>query len=140
MSRRPSSSRVPGRAAGGGLAGAFAVALVGAAQAAGATSADRARAGDFDASGPVACAMNPGEAMGTCTAHVARGAGEVTAVVAFGNGFRRTLFFEGGAFVAGDATMSGTGRDTEWQARDGLHLIRVDDQKFEIPDALLFGE
>lgn len=129
-------------AAGWALAGAVAAAVVPAALAAAEASADRARAGDFDATGPVACAMNPGQAMASCTAHVARGDGdgEATAVVAFGNGFRRTLFFEGGAFVAGDATMSGTGRDTDWQARDGMHLIRVDDQRFEIPDTLLFGE
>lgn len=104
-------------------------------------SAERARQGDFDGSDSVRCAQIRGQEMGSCTADVARGeAGEATVVVTFANGFSRTLFFEDGAFTRANATMSGVGTDTEWRAEDDLLLIRVDDQRYELPSALVFGE
>jgi len=35
--------------------------------------------------------------------------------------------------------MSGVGTDTEWHLSDGIYFIRVDDQRFELPEALVFG-
>lgn len=101
---------------------------------------DRARKGDFDAVGQIPCAQEVGEVLGVCAAAVARDSRAATVVVAFGNGFKRRLTFTDGAFVKGDATMSGVGTDTDWRLEDGVHWIRVDDQRFEIPDALVFGE
>lgn len=101
----------------------------------------RAKAGDFDASATIRCAQEQGQALGVCTAAVARDAdGNATVVVTFANGFARTLYFEDRMFMRGSATMSGVGRDTDWEVADGVHLIRVDDQRFELPDALVFGE
>lgn len=99
----------------------------------------RARAGDFDATGTIPCAQNPGEPMGECTFGVARGDPETVVAVTFGNGFRRMLFFEGDAFVRGDTTMSGTGTDTDWHVEGDLHIIRVDDQRYELPAAVISG-
>jgi len=36
--------------------------------------------------------------------------------------------------------MSGVGTDTEWRLEDGVYFIRVDDQRFEMSKALVFGD
>lgn len=105
------------------------------------SAAKRAKAGSFDAMGEVACAQQVGEKMETCAAAVARvGSSEAAVVVTFPNGFARTLMFEGGVFVRGNPTMSGVGTDTAWRVSNGVHFVRVDDQRFELPEALVFGE
>ena len=101
---------------------------------------DRAKSGTFDASGDVACAQEVGEPMGTCTAEVARDGDAATVVVTFQTGFSRMLMFDGGAFLRGNTTMSGTGTDTDWRLVQGVHEIRVDDQRFDIPEALIAGD
>lgn len=100
----------------------------------------RARKRDFDASGEISCAQEIGEELGFCEAHVARSTGgDATLVAVFPNGFARKLYFVHGEFVRANATMSGAGRDTDWRFEKGLHTIRVDDQKYEMLDALVFG-
>ncbi len=99
----------------------------------------RARKGAFDARGKGACAQIRGEAMGECTIAVARSDGsDASAVATFSNGFSRTLYFVHGEFISANPTMSGTGKDTDWRLEDGVHFIRVEDQRYELPDALLF--
>lgn len=71
---------------------------------------------------------------------VARSDGRATVAVTFPNGFVRLLIFEGGAFIRGNATMSGVGRDTDWHVAAGVHHIRVDDQRFEIPVGFVLGD
>lgn len=61
-------------------------------------------------------------------------------MVTFPNGFSRTLFFVGGEFASANATMSGSGSDTDQRIEDGLHLVRVDDQRYELPATFVFGE
>ena len=100
----------------------------------------RAKAGTFDAKGDVACAQEVGQALGACTAVVARSGNWAAAVVVtFPNGFARTLMFDDGDFVRGNATMSGVGTDTDWHLTEGIYRIRVDDQRFELPETLVFG-
>jgi len=104
-------------------------------------SASRARQGDFDARGRVRCAQERGQAPGECEAAVARDTdGKASVVVTFPNGFSRTLFFARGEFVSASATMSGSGTDTDQRIEDELHLVRVDDQRYELPDVFVFGE
>ncbi len=96
-----------------------------------------------DAGAPIkiACAQERDESYIECGVAMTRDAeGNASATVTFPNGFRRTLFFEGETFVRADATMSGSGRDTDWQLTGGLYGIRVDDQCYVIPQALLAGE
>lgn len=101
----------------------------------------RARKRDFDATTKVACAQEQGQSLGICKAAVARGTGgDATVAVTFPNGFTRQLYFVHGAFVAASATMSGVGTDTEWRLESGLHLVRVDDQRYELPGEFVFGE
>lgn len=104
-------------------------------------SARRARRGDFDAEGEIACAQNPGQAMGRCSVAIARGGGgDATVIATFANRFARRLSFANGAFIGADATMSGVGRDIAWRLEDGVHIIRVDDQRYALPNALVFGD
>ena len=100
----------------------------------------RARKRDFDATGVIPCAQERGQVLGECTAEVARGNGrDATVVVTFPNGFARSLYFVHGEFVSASSTMSGSGVDTDWRIESGLHDIRVDDQRYELPDILIFG-
>ncbi|MFK7879434.1 hypothetical protein [Roseobacter sp.] len=104
-------------------------------------SRQRARKRDYDATGTVGCAQERGQTLGTCTVGVSRSTGgDATVVATFTNGFTRQLYFLHGEFVAANATMSGVGNDTDWSLEGGVHIIRVDDQRFELPDALLFGK
>ena len=101
----------------------------------------RARKRDFDAKGEIPCAQEQGQAMGKCVAAVARsGGGDATVVVTFPNGFARRLFFVHGEFVSASATMSGVGTDTDWRLKNNLHFVRVDDQRYELPGALVFDD
>lgn len=100
----------------------------------------RASAGDFDAEGQVTCRQAGGEPVGTCVFGVARGdGGDATVVVTFPNGFKRELYFANGGFISGNATMSGNGWDTDWRRDGSRHIVRVDDQLYELPDADIFG-
>lgn len=103
-------------------------------------SAHRARQGHFDAHGHIRCAQVRGQPLGECTFGVARSSGgDATVIVTFSNGFKRMLFFSHGEFIRADATMSGTGFDADWHRKGKLHVIRVDDQRYELHDAAIFG-
>ena len=105
------------------------------------TSKARAKAKDFDARAEISCAQEQGQTLGRCASAIARsGGGDSTVVVTFPNGFARQLYFTHGAFMRGSATMSGTGSDVDWSLENGTYVIRVDDQKFAIPEAYLLGE
>lgn len=101
---------------------------------------DNARSGNFDAMGEVRCAQEVGQSLGVCSTAVARDGKSAAVVVTFTNGFVRTLTFSDGEFLRGNATMSGAGTDTDWQLFGGLYHVRVDDQRFEIPEALVINE
>lgn len=102
-------------------------------------SPQRAIKGDFDAQATIACAQEHGQDLGDCNAGVARSSGgDASVVVTFNNGFSRILYFKQNAFIRANATMSGVGTDTAWRAEDNLHVIRVDDQQFVLPDNFIF--
>lgn len=102
-------------------------------------TARRAKRKKFDATAEILCAQEKGESLAPCPFGVARSdGGDATAAVTFNTGFVRFLFFMHGEFISASATMSGAGRDTDWDLQDGVHVIRVDDQQFEIPGSVLF--
>ncbi|KFB09837.1 hypothetical protein [Nitratireductor basaltis] len=100
-------------------------------------ASQRARSGDFDRRGDLFCAQNAGDALATCKAAVAHVQNSAAIVVTFPSGFRRMLTFTDGRFVRGNATMSGVGTDSDWRLDDGTYRIRVDDQRFEIPQSMI---
>ena len=102
--------------------------------------ADRAKRGEFDAEAEIRCAQERGQELSGCIARIARGTdGSATVVVTFANGFSRRLTFTDGAFVRGNPTMSGSGRDVEWSLGDGAYRIRVDDQRYELPEGFVLA-
>ncbi|SOE13355.1 hypothetical protein SAMN05877838_0920 [Hoeflea halophila] len=105
-----------------------------------ATANDRAKSGTFDATGEVRCAQEVGQPLEPCSADVARAEDAAAVVVRFPNGFARSLMFSDRAFLRGNATMSGTGTDMDWRLSGGMFHVRVDDQRFEIPETLVFGD
>lgn len=104
-------------------------------------SKPRTRGQDFDAKTKMACAQEQGQALGKCSAAISRSdGGDATMVVTFPNGFARQLYFTHGEFMRGSATMSGVGTDIEWALDAGTYTIRVDDQRFEIPESFVLGK
>jgi hypothetical protein len=88
----------------------------------------------------VACAQERGESLGRCSYRIERDdKGNTTVTVVFANGFKRGLFFKDGKFLKASVTMSGVGTDTDWSVKDGTHMIRVDGQRYEVPDTLIAG-
>jgi hypothetical protein len=78
--------------------------------------------------------------MGPCIMGVARdGGGSATIKVTRGDGLQRALFFRDGTFLSIDASQAGGGFDTKATRENGLFRIRIDDERHEIPDAVVFG-
>jgi len=100
----------------------------------------RAGQGDFDASGQIPCAQYRGQPIRQCDFGVARaGGGDATVVVTLPDGFRRALFFTRGEFIGADASQAGGGFQTSARKEGDLFLIRVDEERYEIPEAIIFG-
>ncbi|WP_417480781.1 hypothetical protein [Maricaulis maris] len=100
----------------------------------------RVRRNDFDDAGGARCAQDIGQPLQTCAAWVARsGAGTAAVRVSFPNGFSRILKFSGGVFVSANATMSGVGTDIDWRREGDRLILRVEDQRYELEGAFVFG-
>lgn len=94
----------------------------------------------FDASGLVPCAKGTGAPMSNCAFGVARGGGgNATVVVVKPDGVARVLWFESGAFAYTDTSQAGGGFETSAMREGDLNFIRVDDERYEIPDAVIHG-
>lgn len=95
---------------------------------------------DFNATGPLPCARNAGQPMGTCQFGVKReGSGNGAVTVFWPDGGNRVIFFKNGkpdsfdkSEADGDATMT-------YKENSGLFTITVGDQRFEIVDAVING-
>lgn len=106
------------------------------------TSASTLRAGQgvFDAVGAVPCAKGKGAPMTICGMGVARdGGGSATVIVTKSDGVPRALYFTEGAFVGSDTSEAGGGFESSATRVSDLTFINVDDERYEIPDAVVFG-
>lgn len=105
-----------------------------------ASSALRAGHDIFDAIGHIPCAQTRDQPMMPCEFGVARdGGGSATVVVIRPDATRRALFFERGAFLSAD-TSQADGYPEYGATRDGdLTFVRVGDERYEIPEALIHG-
>ena len=91
---------------------------------------------DYDEPETVPC----GQKLGECEVIIARfGYGNETVIATFANIFARTLKFVNGAFISANPTMSSVGTDTDWCVKNGIHVIRVDDQRYMVHNSLIFG-
>ena len=89
----------------------------------------------FDATGFVPCAAMPDQPMRQCPFGVIRsGPGNAGVWIALGDGTERQILFEGGVPVA-----TGPAGALDFEKSGGLFTIRVDSQRFEVPDAVVNG-
>jgi len=117
--------------------------LVGWAEAGPLEAADNVlRAGQrvFDAAGLIPCAKGTGTPMTQCPFGVARDAGgNATVVVSLPDDLTRLLVFADGALLSAHTGEADGGHEVS-SAREGdLTLIRVNDERYEIPDAVVHG-
>lgn len=100
----------------------------------------RAGQGAFDAAGLVPCAKGIGAPMTQCAFGVARdGDGNATVVVQRTDGLTRALFFTDGSLLGADTSEADGGHEVSVARESDLFLIRVNDERYEIPDAAIRG-
>jgi heat shock protein HslJ len=103
-------------------------------------SALRAGRGQFDATGPLPCAMAAGQPMGQCEFGVARaGGGYATVVIKKPDGGTRAIYFRMGCAIGADTSEADGFKPFEAARRGDLTLIRVGDERYEIADAVIIG-
>jgi len=102
-------------------------------------SAFRAGQGQFDASGYVPCAQYRGQPMTQCAFAVARaGGGYATVVITRPDGRTRAIYFRMGVPISADTSQADWGEFSATREAD-LNIIRVGDERYEIPDAVVLG-
>ena len=78
--------------------------------------------------------------MGSCEFGVARkGGGYATVVVTKPDGTKRAIFFRMGGAVGADTSQADGYPEFKATKEEDLHMIRVGDECYEIPDAVIFG-
>jgi hypothetical protein len=88
----------------------------------------------FDATGTVPCATATGQPTGPCPFGVVRdGPGNAGVWIALGDGKERHILFEGGAPVATD------GAALDYDKEGDLYRVRIGDERYEIPEAVVYG-
>lgn len=105
-----------------------------------ASSSERAGQGQFDANGQVPCSQSQGQPMTSCNFGVARDSGgSATVAVTRPDGRKRFIFFEKGKAISAD--LSQTDGNMRFHAtKDGdLYIIEAGDERYEIPEAVIFG-
>ncbi len=103
-------------------------------------SALRAGQGDFDARSIIPCAEKKGQPMTQCALGVARaGGGYATVVVTLPSGKKRIIFFRMGRAMSADFAEADPWTGFEAKKEADLNLIRVGNERYEIPDAVVLG-
>ena len=103
-------------------------------------SALRAGQGQFDATGRIPCAQFAGQPMTECRFGVARaGGGYATVVVTKPDGVSRAIFFRMGKPIAANTSQADGYPAFRASKEVDLNLIRVGDERYEIPDAVILG-
>jgi heat shock protein HslJ len=103
-------------------------------------SALRAGQDDFDATGRVPCAQDSGQPMTQCDFGVARaGGGYATVVITKPDGAKRAIFFRIGIPTGADTSQADGYGEFRAEKESDLHYIRVGDERYEIPDAVVLG-
>lgn len=109
------------------------------ARAAGSTAPAQATA-HIDAIGKVPCAQHKGQPATQCDLAVSRtGPGNATVFITLPDGRKRTLYFTGGRATGSDASQADGAESFSTQRESDLNLVRVGEERYEIPDALVSG-
>jgi heat shock protein HslJ len=103
-------------------------------------SALRAGQGQFDATGPIACAQQAGQPMVQCEFGVARaGGGYATVVIKLPDGRQRIIFFRMGKPIGADTSQADGYPEFRATKEGALNLIRIGNERYKIPDAVVLG-
>ena len=103
-------------------------------------SALRAGQGKFDATGSVPCALRAGEPMGQCEFGVARaGGGYATVVVKKPDSRTRAIFFRMGRPIGADTSQADGYGEFRATKQGDLHRVRIGNECYEIPHAVVLG-
>lgn len=93
----------------------------------------------FHATGEIPCSMGGGQPTGSCPFGVVRqgnGSGAVT--VTRPDGGQRVIFFDNGKATGYDMSQADKGEFSAGKQSD-LNIIRIGEERYEIPDAAVFG-
>jgi hypothetical protein len=93
----------------------------------------------YHATGEIPCSMGGGQPTGSCPFGVKReGGGSGLVTVTKPDGRTRTIFFQNGRAVSADVSQADYGKFSATRQGD-LNIIRIGQERYEIPDALPFG-
>jgi len=103
-------------------------------------SAERAGRGKFDATGKISCARAAGQPTMQCEYGVARaGGGYATVVIKRSTNQTRAIYFRMGKPIGADTSQADGYPEFLATKESDLHLIRVGNERYEIPDAVILG-
>lgn len=109
-------------------------------------AADKAESNDavvagtaYHATGNIPCAMAVAQPMGSCPFGVMRkGKGSGTVTITRPDGRTRAIFFENGKATGADMSQADPSAFRATRQGD-LTIVRIGDERYEIPDAVIFG-
>lgn len=100
----------------------------------------RASEGKFNATGKIPCAWAKGQPMGQCDFGVARAGGGTAAVsITRPDGRKRVIFFKAGKAVAADLSQADGNMSFSSGKEADLYMIRAGNERYEIPEAVIYG-
>ncbi|MDS4014230.1 MAG: hypothetical protein RKP46_07705 [Candidatus Accumulibacter sp.] len=101
---------------------------------------ERAGQGRFDASGQIPCARHQGQPMGQCEFAVARDAGgSATIKITHADGRTRFIYFEKGKATGADLSQADGDMSFKASKDADLFKIQAGQERYEIPEAAVFG-
>ena len=93
----------------------------------------------YHATGPIPCSMGGGAPTTQCNAGVVRqGGGSGMVTVTKPDGRTRTIFFEKGRATGYDQSQADPGKFSASKQAD-LNIVKIGQERYEIPDAMIFG-
>ncbi len=93
----------------------------------------------YHATGDVPCSMGGGQPTRSCPFGVVReGPGKGMVTITKPDGRTRTIFFDNGRATGYDQSQADSGGFSASKQAD-LNIIRIGDERYEIPDAVIFG-
>lgn len=103
-------------------------------------AAERAGMGNFDATGKIPCSQHKGQPTQPCDFGVAReDKGAAVVLVTRPDGGKRVIFFVDGKASSADASQADAYGEFNVERENDLNLIRIGDERYEIPDAVVDG-
>jgi hypothetical protein len=106
-----------------------------------ASASERAGQGQFDATSSVPCSQSRGQPLNQqCKAGVARdGGGSATVIITRPDGRKRAIFFDKGTAVGADLSQADGNMNFKARKDADLYIIQAGDERYEVPEAVVFG-